>query len=331
MGLFTKEPVEKKAYWKALETALKKPSEKTFPALEAACGAWQDNWQGWLLMALCYDTASGVEFSPEKAAGYHAKVKTRENDVPWLRTFYAVYDSCGANHSTGEKKYFPRTLKVRNLGAAMVQNYYPEDKSVMTETQRRGDYVFWRGIFDHIDTGGLFKYSEEQFQVMTHRQPFYDYICAFDPYLARNEEAMKQNGAAIIKATNKVLSKNWEIGEVPLDYQDTYPYVLGFAMVMGCRPYKIQTTYQNPRIDGWIDMWKSANKGCPYAARLLAEMFPNEQFREEIAFAATKSYRSGVANEQDAIKELRNYLYRLVKRADDSYAMTLLEQLNAML
>ena len=59
MGLFNKEPAEKKEYWKAFGDALKKPSADAFAALEAASRNWPAGWQGYLLMGLCYDLACG--------------------------------------------------------------------------------------------------------------------------------------------------------------------------------------------------------------------------------------------------------------------------------
>ena len=40
MALFSKEPAEKKAFWKAFDAARSKPGETTFPGLEKACAAW---------------------------------------------------------------------------------------------------------------------------------------------------------------------------------------------------------------------------------------------------------------------------------------------------
>ena len=52
MGLFSKEPAEKKAYWKAFDAMLSKPNPKTFAAVEEASKAWPSGWQGYLFIAL---------------------------------------------------------------------------------------------------------------------------------------------------------------------------------------------------------------------------------------------------------------------------------------
>ena len=76
MGLFKKEPPEKKAYWKAFGAMMKKPNAETFAAMEEACRAWPEGWQGYLFMALAYDVACAkIPFDPEKGAAYHKLAK----------------------------------------------------------------------------------------------------------------------------------------------------------------------------------------------------------------------------------------------------------------
>ena len=79
MGLFSKEPAEKKVYNKALVAMLSKPNEKTFAAMEAASMNWPSGWQGYLFMGLCYDLAScKMPFAPDKADICHSKAKEAE-------------------------------------------------------------------------------------------------------------------------------------------------------------------------------------------------------------------------------------------------------------
>lgn len=79
MGLFSKEPAEKKAYWKAFDAMLSKPNEKTFAAMEAASMNWPSGWQGHLFMGLCYDLAScKMPFAPDKPTSATAKQRKRE-------------------------------------------------------------------------------------------------------------------------------------------------------------------------------------------------------------------------------------------------------------
>ena len=91
MGLFKKEPPEKKAYWKAFGAMMKKPNAETFAAMEEACRAWPEGWQGYLFMALAYDVACAkIPFDPEKGAAYHklAKEAGKKAGSDWLGVFY---------------------------------------------------------------------------------------------------------------------------------------------------------------------------------------------------------------------------------------------------
>ena len=100
MGLFSKEPAEKKAYDKALVAMLSKPNEKTFAAMEAASMNWPSGWQGYLFMGLCYDLAScKMPFAPDKADICHSKAKEagKKAGCKWLDNFYGTFDEAAGN------------------------------------------------------------------------------------------------------------------------------------------------------------------------------------------------------------------------------------------
>ena len=50
---------------------MKKPNAETYAAMEEACRAWPEGWQGYLFMALAYDVACAqITFYPERGAAY---------------------------------------------------------------------------------------------------------------------------------------------------------------------------------------------------------------------------------------------------------------------
>ena len=305
MGLFSKEPAEKKAFWKAFDSACSKPGEKTFPEVEAACKAWRVGWQGYFLMAMCYDLGVGVPFDPAKAADYHYETKeaARKTNNEWVPIFYEVYEESAINFRC-EENYFPRTLNVRRAGAAMTFAIYVRDQGILSDHGKKNDLSFWKKIFEKIDTGSLFKTSDEQAQVMNHKEPFKQWLYDMDSYLGNaDEKAMIGYTNQLLKNTNKLLKK--KINEVDLKFIDSWLYTFGTSCFFGGKPYKCdgEGWYKNPRVNGWRYLWHGSYYGCASSLHLIGTYWDDDTFHDEIVFAATTVF-SNISTEKEALSEL---------------------------
>lgn len=332
MGLFNKEPAEKKAFWKAFDAARSKPGEKTFPELEKACAAWPISWQGYLLMGLCYDLGAGVPFDENKAGEYHYRAKEagKKCNSEWVTLFYEYYEADSLNFRTKEQ-YFPRTLKVRKAGVAMLFSYYINTNGILPKGLLGGDDLkFWDKIFSKVDTGGLFKSTPEQKQVYDHLQPFTNVIMHFNFYKnAKNDDYDDNQRVKYFNDMSKHVDRFYKIdpAKVTVDDVDTYGFVVGCALFFGGNPYVIRGTgwHANVRIDGWIYLWKSASRGCAPAVHMLGTYIDDETFSEEIYYAASKSFKD-LDDKEETWKQLRYYL-RLCEEKGDSEATYLLDQM----
>lgn len=319
MGLFTKEPAEKKAYWKALNKAIGKPNEKNFAALEEACSAWPTGWQGYFLMGLCYDLASGVDFDPEKAAGYHAKAKKAAEAAgdDFLEKFYETYAESAINFRLSEEEhYFPRTLKVRQAGAAMMHYFDLNENCIIKDRFLEDDRGFWVAVFSNVDTGGVFKTSDEQWQVFKHKEPFTNYLYHCSDRNGSDETRVK-NTNAMIKECNK-LNKVGKDG-VTLETPEEYYYVLGYALLVGGDPYLFNGSgwHQNSRIDGWNYLWRSANLGFAPALHFMAQLFDSEEFSQEIAYAFGLLYGEENSDRRTIVRQVLALLEEAAVRGDE--------------
>ncbi len=325
MGLFKKEPPEKKMYWKAFAAMMKKPTEETFTAMEEASRAWPEGWQGYLFMGLAYDVACGkIPFDPEKGAGYHklAKEAGQKAGNDWLKVFYECYEEAAGNFRLKED-YYPLTKNVRRLGAAMLFNYSQEEKHVVTDVALKKDDSFWRELLFHAGDGvprkgGLFSsLPADVLEAGRHGEPFLAYLNDFSNLkLEENEQ---------IKAVDKIykhynaLAKTGK-NEITTETEDMYGYMLGYALITGGGPYQIlngrQGFYQDIRINGWIIIWKSAYRGNMSALHLLAQFF-NSEVTELIDFAFSKSYSNVKDAHEEAYYELVIMLEEAAKNKDE--------------
>ena len=154
MGLFSKEPAEKKAYDKALIAMLSKPNAKTMAAMEDASAKWPGGWQGYLFIGLCYDLAScKMPFDPGRADLYHQKSKEagRKAGCDWVESFYSTFEESAGNFRT-EEDYFPRVEYIRKTGAAMLQWHKVGKNNILPEKSSKDDVDFWYPLFMGIDT-----------------------------------------------------------------------------------------------------------------------------------------------------------------------------------
>lgn len=314
MGLFSKTPPEKKTFDKALSSAMSKPNEKSFDALEKACQAWPTGWQGYLFMGLAYDLACGVPFDPDKAAGIHYKAKEagKQAKCNWLEVFYDVYANSADNFRLTES-YFPRTMNLRKAGIAMVRNFDPDESSILSDGLLKKDMDFWRAVFFNVDTGGLFKGSDEQNQVQRHLQPFTSYLadCA-----GGNSETCIKNTKNLIKEVRKV--EKCTPDKITLDTLDTYSFVLGYALITGGKSYVFNGDgwYENLRINGWAHLWNAAHRGCAPALHLLGLLFDDTELCSEIVYAYSVVYKDGTRNRTEACHQLLAMLEKSAARGD---------------
>lgn len=317
MGLFTKEPAEKKAYWKAFKKAIEKSNEKNFTALEAASSAWPTGWQGYFYMGLCYDLASCVGFDPEKAAGYHEKAKKAAEAAgnDFLEKFYETYAESAINFRLSEDQhYFPRTLKVRQAGAALMLYFDLNENHIMTDILN--DRAFWGAVFCGIDTGGRFRSSDEQIQVLYHSAPFRSYIV----------DCIDRNGSdeTRVKNTNEMIDECNELNKVgkdgvTLETAEEYYYVVGQALLMGGDPYLFNGKgwLQNSRINGWEYLWRSANIGFAPALHLMAQLFDLEDFSKEIAYGFGLVYGEENSDRGTIVRQVLALLEEATVRGDE--------------
>ena len=213
MGLFSKEPAEKKVYNKALVAMLSKPNEKTFAAMEAASMNWPSGWQGYLFMGLCYDLAScKMPFAPDKADICHSKAKEagKKAGCKWLDNFYGTFDEAAGNFRMKED-YYPRVEYIRKAGVAMLQWYRLDQNHIFPEKGSKDDVDFWYPLFMGIDTGssGFFKKStDEQNECLLHESCFSSYVTACLSYRSSMRDDVVKMGNSIIDDANELSKKH---------------------------------------------------------------------------------------------------------------------------
>ena len=321
MGLFSKEPAEKKAYWKAFDAMLSKPNPKTFAAVEEASKAWPSGWQGYLFIALCYDLASNkMPFDPEKADGYHklAKEAGKRDQSEWLECFYEAFEKEAGNFRM-EGEYFPRVQYIRKAGVAMLLNYDSDKNDVVINVRSKNDWIFWHILFSGIDTGptGLFKKaSDEQFQCWRHASPFRKYLTAYSG-LNMDEKTRVNDANEMINGWKEFANTNK--AEITPDTKDMYGYVFGYSLMIGGGPYQILNGasgfHKNLRVDGWIKLWRTASLGCMPALHMLADFFDSE-FSEEIYYAYSQVYSSGRQEREEIFPQLMALLEMSAEKGD---------------
>ena len=326
MGLFKKEPPEKKAYWKAFGAMIKKPNAETFTAMEEASRAWPEGWQGYLFMGLAYDVACAkIPFDPEKGAGYHklAKEAGKKAGSKWVDNFYGFYEVSAGNFRLKED-YYPMTKNVRRMGVAMLFNYREDEKQIVTDVPLKKDCDFWRELFSCAGNGvptkgGLFSsLPADVVETNCHKEPFTTYIN--DSVYNKNLEQKDQ-----IKSAEKVYKKYTALTKVSADditteTEDMYGYTLGYALITGGGPYEVMNGmrgfYQDIRIDGWIMMWKVAHRGNMAALHMLSMFFNDEDMSDLIDFAFSKSYSNVADAHGEAYQELVLLLEKAAENGD---------------
>ena len=319
MGLFSKEPAEKKAYWKAFDAMLSKPNEKTFAAMEAASMNWPSGWQGHLFMGLCYDLAScKMPFAPDKADICHSKAKEagKKAGCKWLDNFYGTFDEAAGNFRMKED-YYPRVEYIRKAGVAMLQWNRLEQNHIFPEKGSKDDVDFWYPLFMGIDTGssGFFKKStDEQNECLLHESCFSSYVTACLSYRSSMRDDVVKMGNSIIDDANE-LSKKHE-AEADAFYsrtRDTAAFVNGYAHLIGGGPF-VDVLPDLSRKKGWNLIWMSADKGCMSALHFLADLF-NSDCRQEVCDSHAYFYRSS-SDPQAVAHQLIDLLELSAKKGD---------------
>lgn len=319
MGLFSKEPAEKKAYWKAFSAALGKQNDKTFAELESACKAWQSGWQGYLFMGMCYDLAvSKIPFDPKKAVEYHqlakvAAVVARKNE--WVESLYRDYEEYAGNFRV-EGEYFPRAMNVRKFSAAMVNNYDPDKNEIVTDLFGKNDLTFWSAIASNIDTGGLFKSTPEQMQCFNQTMALTSLIVAWRNRKGDYDSRINDVND-MLKPWNKVLKLS--TSEITLDTEDMRGYLFGYSLVMAGGAYDVlngePNWHKNLRIDGFMTLWSAAHRGNTPALHMLAAMFDSD-FANEVYYAYSQVYSSGINTRKGILPQLLSMLEDAAVKGD---------------
>lgn len=319
MGLFSKEPAEKKAYDKALVAMISKPNDKTFEAMEAASKNWPTGWQGYLFMGLCYDLAScKMPFDPDKADIYHKKAKEagKKAGCKWLDNFYGTFDEAASNFRM-EKEYYPRVEYIRKTGAAMLLWYRLDQNYIFPEKGGKDDVDFWYPLNMGIDTGpsGFFKKStDEQDQCLYHSSCFSSYVTACLSYRsAMRDDIVKQANSIIEHANKLVENKNPGMDEKYSSDYDTSAFVNGYMHLIGGGPF-VDVFPRISRKNGWNLTWMSAHKGCMSALHFLADMFDSD-CRQEICDSYAYVYR-GSSDPKSVAHQLIAMLELSAKKGD---------------
>lgn len=320
MGLFKKEPAEKKAYWKAFGDAMKKPNADTFAAMEAASRAWPTGWQGYLLMGLCYDLACAkIPFDPNKAAEYHklAKAAGKEAQDGYVQQFYRYYENAAGNFRL-EENYYPRAENVRKAGTAMMLCHDMDRDQIVTGIKSKSDRDFWRQIFTGVDTGAFFgKMTEEQAQCMWSVAPFSAYVSDLieHTYTQDNRDAQVKRANKLIKASNRITTMDKE--KVTLKTEDMYSFIYAFVQLIGGGPYPVMRENLGMREGAWETLWSTAYLGNMSALHLLAELFADKDYRGEICQAFARIFRSHSASEKASHDQIMAMLEMSAGKGDD--------------
>ena len=84
-------------------------------------------------------------------------------------------------------------------------------------------------------------------------------------------------------------------------------WLFNFAMscFFGGRPYRCdgEDWYKNPRVNGWRYFWHAAFYGCAAAIHVIGTYWNDENFHDEIVFAATTVIRN-VTTEKEAHNQI---------------------------
>lgn len=324
MGLFSKEPAEKKAYDKALIAMLSKPNAKTMAAMEDASAKWPGGWQGYLFIGLCYDLAScKMPFDPGRADLYHQKAKEagRKAGCGWIESFYATFEESAGNFRT-EEDYFPRVEYIRKTGAAMLQWHEVGKNNILPEKSSKDDVDFWYPLFMGIDTGssGLFKKpTEEQSDCMIQESCFSDYATACLCYRSAMQNDLIKRGDSIIEDAKKLASEKTDM--YYMSTKDTSAFVLGYVNLIGGGPF-VDVLPDSSRRTGWKWIWLSAHSGCMSALHFLADLF-NSDMGKEIRAAGADFYSM---DEEKVLPQLLQLL-ELSYGRNDAGAMRRIQEL----
>ena len=321
MGLFNKEPAEKKEYWKAFGDALKKPSADAFAALEAASRNWPTGWQGYFLMGLCYDLACGkLPFDPDKAAECHklAKAAGKEAQDGYVQKFYRNYEKAAGNFRL-EESFCPRAENVRKAGTAMLLCHDMDRDQIVTGIKSKTDRYFWRQIFYGVDTSSGFfaKMTEEQVQCMYSAAPFITYVEALEEhtYTQENRDAQVKRANKLIKESNKVTTLEKE--NMRLDTPDMYSLIYAFVQLTGGGPYLILNERGGSlRLGGWETLWSTAYRGSMSALHMLADMFADGDYRGEICQAFARIFSSHSTSEKASYDQIMAMLEMSAGKGD---------------
>lgn len=311
MGFFTKEPAEKKAFQKAFNAALSRQNEENFKVLEQACRAWPTGWQGYFLMGLSYDLAVGkIPFDADKAARYHQLTKQagKAAQCEWLDTFYYFYNEYAGNFRITEE-YFPRAMNIRKAAVAMMHNFSPDENHIITDAIFKGDLKFWDTIFSGINGGGFFQCTPEESQCVTQKFSILPLISAWKNHNGDHDSRIRDVND-MTKPWFKLSRKAPK--EITIDDQDLRGFLFGCSLVLGGGAYDVLDGepgwYQNLRIDGWMNLWAAANRGCAPALHFLAMMFNDEDFCSEICYAYSKHYKNAGSSWEESANELLSLL-----------------------
>lgn len=288
MGLFDKRSAQEKEYDRALKAAMSKPGPKTFPGLEAACRSYAPGWQGWLFMGLCYDCGSGVERDAAKAAEYHARAKQAGND--WTRTFYMYYERSAGNIYT---ELTDRTLACRRMGAAAMLSVDTSEQH-LSKGFFGSDIVFFRSVYNKVDTGKLFRTSDEQQEVSVHMAPFTNWIAAAVSFKngKGNEEDTQLFSKEFFKQIKEV--QKCDADSISSSWADSWLFTAGmsllFAGAYGGFVYTFSDNDKNDRTrKGFHMLWQAADRGNVSAMLFLADMSGDEDYRPVIIRSSTHS------------------------------------------
>lgn len=289
MGLFDKRSAQEKEYDKALKAAMGKPGAKTFPALETACGNYAPGWQGWLFMGLCYDCGSGVERDAAKAAACHAKAKAAGGD--WAAAFYTYYERSAGNIYMEDLT--DRAMACRKLGTAAMLTLDTSEQH-LSKGFFGSDVEFFRSVYNKVDTGKLFRTSDEQLQVMTHMTPFTNWLAAtaaLDNGKGKAED-IQFFSKEFFKEVKNVQKRDAE--NISSSWADSWLFTAGIALLFagsyGGFVYDFSADDRNSRTwKGFHMLWQAADRGNVPAMLFMADMADDADYRALIVKSSTHS------------------------------------------
>lgn len=102
--------------------------------------------------------------------------------------------------------------------------------------------------------------------------------------------------------------------------KDMFGFVFGYALIMGGGPYAQELSgaegwHKNLRIDGWIRLWLSGNRGCMPSLHMIADFFDG-QFSQEIYYAFSRAYTSHDTERKQIYPQLMTLLEMSAAKGD---------------